>query len=76
MAKRRTSLLGLGQPISTIQRSLKIIDVNTSLQEPQTQMEPSEVNVSFVCGTQCSANGDIAYHKEYLDELYLTLVAI
>ena len=31
--------------------------------------------MSVVCGTQCCANGDIVYHKEYLDELDLTLVA-
>ena len=28
-----------------------------------------------MCGAQCCANGDIAYHREYLDELDLTLVA-
>ena len=28
-----------------------------------------------MCGAQCCANGDIAYHKEYLDELELTSVA-
>ena len=31
--------------------------------------------MNFVCGAQCCANGDIADHKEYLDELDLTLVA-
>ena len=51
------------------------VDENVDLQEPETQMESSEVNVSRVCGAQSCANGDIAYHKEYLDELDLTLVA-
>ena len=31
--------------------------------------------MNCVCGAQCCGNGDIAYRKEYLEELYLTLVA-
>ena len=51
------------------------IDENVDLQEPETQMESSEVNVILCVGLSVGANGDIAYHKEYLDELDLTLVA-
>ena len=50
------------------------IDENVDLQEPETQKESSEVNASFVCGAKCCANGDIAYHKEYLDDLDLAKV--
>ena len=67
--------LGFVQATSKRQKeSEDSIGENIDLQESETQMESSEVNVSFVCGAQCRANGDIAYHKEYLDELDLTLV--
>ena len=69
MAKRQACLLDFVQATSKDKMSLKIIDENVDLQKPKTQMELSEVNVSFVCGAQCFASGDIAYHKEYLDEL-------
>ena len=76
MAKRQASLLGFMQATSKRQKeSEDNIDENVDLQEPETHMESSEVNVSFVYGAQCCANCDIVYHKEYLDELDLTLVA-
>ena len=79
MAKRQASLLGFVPATSNSNRQKESednIDENVDLQEPETQMESSEVNVSLYVGLNVVPKViAIAYHKEYLDQLDLTFIA-